>query len=183
MMTAVLIMAEEAMVEIAEELGEIDFSLRARSRAIRLRLGLHALWDEKSGRYGFLDNRQQYLQSPDVLAAYMPLVLEQDPHRRSLLLENLSARYLTPTPLPSTAPTDPGFVPQSYWRGPVWWCQAWLLLPSLPARLQEVIKRRLLDCVEEAGFWEYFHPLTGEGLGSPSFTWTAALTLDWLMDG
>jgi hypothetical protein len=34
--------------------------------------------------------------------------------------------------------------------------------------------------VEEVGVWEYYNPLTGEGLGSPAFSWTAALTLDLL---
>ena len=32
-----------------------------------------------------------------------------------------------------------------------------------------------------SGFWEYFDPMTGEGLGGADFTWTAAATLFWLL--
>jgi hypothetical protein len=30
------------------------------------------------------------------------------------------------------------------------------------------------------GFWEYYHPLTGQPLGAPYMTWTAAVFLDML---
>ena len=33
-----------------------------------------------------------------------------------------------------------------------------------------------------AGCHEYFHPDTGAGLGSPAFSWTAALLLDLLAE-
>ena len=33
--------------------------------------------------------------------------------------------------------------------------------------------------VEKSGFYEYFSPLTGEGLGGDDFTWTAAIDLFW----
>jgi hypothetical protein len=32
----------------------------------------------------------------------------------------------------------------------------------------------------EARFAEYFEPFTGEPLGSPDQSWTAAVALDWL---
>jgi hypothetical protein len=41
---------------------------------------------------------------------------------------------------------------------------------------------RTLDLVRRGGFFEYFHPDTGEGLGSASFSWTAALVLDFLAE-
>jgi alpha,alpha-trehalase len=30
---------------------------------------------------------------------------------------------------------------------------------------------------DRSGFYEYFDPMTGEGLGGPDFTWTAAIYL------
>jgi len=33
---------------------------------------------------------------------------------------------------------------------------------------------------ERSGFFEYFDPRTGEGLGAPAFSWTAALAIDLL---
>jgi hypothetical protein len=36
--------------------------------------------------------------------------------------------------------------------------------------------------LRENGIWEYYDPQTGEGLGSPDFSWSAALALDLLSD-
>jgi hypothetical protein len=44
--------------------------------------------------------------------------------------------------------------------------------------LQESLARQTLDLVERSGYREYFNPLTGEGYGTDSFSWTAALTID-----
>jgi hypothetical protein len=40
----------------------------------------------------------------------------------------------------------------------------------------------MLRLVHDSGHHEYFHPVTGEGIGAPAFSWTAALTLDLLAD-
>jgi hypothetical protein len=40
-----------------------------------------------------------------------------------------------------------------------------------------------LDLIASAGFREYFHPKTGEGFGTDSFSWSAALTIDLLSEG
>ena len=37
-----------------------------------------------------------------------------------------------------------------------------------------------MGLVERSGFREYFDPFTGEGYGSPDFSWTAALLIDVL---
>lgn len=71
-----------------------------------------------------------------------------------------------------------------YWRGPVWININWLLIEGLArygytehaAHLCRTV--RLL--VERNGFYEYYHPYTGEGHGSEQFSWTAALVLDLL---
>jgi hypothetical protein len=41
----------------------------------------------------------------------------------------------------------------------------------------------MIDLVRCSGCHEYFHPGTGSGLGSPAFSWTAALLLDVLAAG
>jgi hypothetical protein len=38
-----------------------------------------------------------------------------------------------------------------------------------------------LALVRGHGFFEYFDPMTGNGLGGANFTWTAAVTLFWLL--
>jgi glucosylglycerate hydrolase len=43
------------------------------------------------------------------------------------------------------------------------------------------IRRSSLDQIAAGGFAEYFEPFTGEPLGSPDQSWSAAVVLDWLL--
>ena len=36
----------------------------------------------------------------------------------------------------------------------------------------------MLDLVDREGFFEYYEPETGKGLGADGFSWTAALFID-----
>ena len=91
----------------------------------------------------------------------------------------------------ATALNEPGFDPCRYWRGPVWINMNWLLFHALQHYGQPTLAERLrsesLELVRKYGFWEYYNPWKnlsdGEasgGYGSNQFSWTAALTLDWL---
>jgi glucosylglycerate hydrolase len=44
----------------------------------------------------------------------------------------------------------------------------------------ERLRRISLEQLASGGFGEYFDPYTGEPLGSPRQSWTAAVALDWL---
>ena len=69
-----------------------------------------------------------------------------------------------------------------YWRGPVWFNICWFMAAALrPHGRQELtdwIEKSLLQLVAEQGFYEYYNPRTGEGLGASGFSWTAALYID-----
>jgi len=86
--------------------------------------------------------------------------------------------------LPSTSLNKSNFHPMSYWRGPLWININWLIWKSLYlngyGKKAEEWRRNMLDLVSEHGFYEYFNPLTGEGLGAKNFSWTAALVIDLL---
>lgn len=41
------------------------------------------------------------------------------------------------------------------------------------------IRQDTLKLCEMTGFSEYFHPLTGQGLGGGAFSWTASIYLAW----
>jgi hypothetical protein len=66
-----------------------------------------------------------------------------------------------------------------YWRGPSWININWLFRGVLGTDFA----RQTLQLVRKTGYWEYFHPHTGKGLGADRFTWTAALVLDLLHEG
>jgi hypothetical protein len=89
-----------------------------------------------------------------------------------------------PWAVTSTSKSSPAFDPRRYWRGPVWVNVNWFLVRGLErsglvAEADE-LRRMTLDLVERSGFAEYYDPRTGEPLGSRSFSWSAALTLDLL---
>ena len=45
----------------------------------------------------------------------------------------------------------------------------------------ERVRRTIVDLCREEGFYEYFDPTSGQGLGSILFSWSAALLLDVLL--
>lgn len=77
------------------------------------------------------------------------------------------------------------FEPQRYWRGPVWLHINWLLSLGTDAYGFEeetvLIKNSALELIKEEGFYEYFNCNTGAGCGGDAFSWTAAISLHWLL--
>ncbi len=88
--------------------------------------------------------------------------------------------------LASTHPSSERYEPQRYWRGPVWLHINWMIAEGLADYGYRDLAARLRDtsikCIETAGFYEYFNAETGAGCGGGSFSWTAAVTLFWLVD-
>ncbi len=197
MTSAILARAESDLAFLADRQG-MTTDAAHRASSIRRALVEH-LWDERRGRFVYVDARTEIAIPSDVIGGYVPLFcglgerLEslrpratgaprrgKATARRATITERLVAglreRYATSWPLPTTAPTDPAFEPRRYWRGPTWVNTNWLLAPALGGNLVD----RTLELVREHGFRECYHPETGEGLGADSFTWTAALALDLL---
>ena len=85
---------------------------------------------------------------------------------------------------PSVSPSDNDFRPRTYWRGPVWPVVTWLFGWALQRRglPEPALKLRTegLRLVVDGTFAEYYHPFSGEPLGSHWQSWTAAVVLDWL---
>jgi len=77
---------------------------------------------------------------------------------------------------------DLQFNPLNYWRGPVWININWMLYGGLKNygfhEDARNLKKSIIDLVEEHGFYEYYNPLSGNGLGADNFSWTAALFID-----
>lgn len=129
---------------------------------------LDRLWSVEEGRFLFYDCRERRALDCEVLAAYMPLMLDLPPAMSTACRANLEERYASQWGYPTVPPDSPHFDAVRYWRGPIWVNTNWLLGD----------RERTLALVERSGCWEYFHPLTGQGLGAQDFSWTAALVLD-----
>jgi glycogen debranching enzyme len=102
------------------------------------------------------------------------------PEQAQQLVKQLQEpRFWTPFPVP-TSPTDAEtFAPEIYWRGNVWPCVNWLIYQGLCRygyfELAHELAARSLSMLEQSGFWEYYHPLTGQGFGGANFGWAAVM--------
>jgi glucosylglycerate hydrolase len=190
--SAILVAANEALLEIAEAVGAPSEERALMEGWIeRGRKGLERRWDQDLGLcvdYDLLAGAPLRVRT---VAGFAPLIaggLSRE--RLGSLLATLGSsafagreglRWSLP---PSTSPDEPGFHPRSYWRGPVWPVANWLLwwsliragVPDPAARM----RRETLGQLAEGGFAEYFEPFTGEPLGSAEQSWTAAVALDML---
>lgn len=189
---AITAAAEHALADIAAVIG-CD-PVPHREQASRLTRALvERLYDPATGMFHALDLYTGRLSPKRCLNGLLPLILPDLPSEqvKHLLEEAGSPRFgLAPDmsiPLPSYDRCAPDLEPERYWRGPVWVNMNWLLwrgliqhgYPSLAAAL----RRATVDLVRGGGCYEYFHPYTGQGIGTPEFSWTAALTLDLLATG
>jgi hypothetical protein len=121
-------------------------------------------------------------------AALSPLALPDLPEDigRRLVEEHLldPERFWLPVPPPSVAATEPSFSVKDtflglrrYWRGPTWVNSAWMVwlgLRRLGYREQaDELARRVIETVAREGLREYYHPLTGAGMGAVDFAWSS----------
>ncbi|BCJ30342.1 glucosylglycerate hydrolase [Actinocatenispora sera] len=187
--SAILVAANDALGRIAARIGApaADRAAIAGWRD-RGRAAVDACWDPRLRLCLDQDVRAATPVRCRTVAGFAGLVAGGD--RRSELVAELTSprfagdpRMRWPVP-PSTSPADPAFRPRTYWRGPSWPVLGWLLWRSLgehPAAA--ALRAASLEQVRTAGFAEYVEPFTGEPLGSPDQSWTAAVTLDWLAAG
>ena len=145
------------------------------------------LWDEAAGTYYSFDRVAGRLLEVDTLASFHTLYGQvATPERAERLIEK---RLLDPNrywpdgyPVATTAMDSPWFNPENYWLGPTWANTNWMIARGLDSYghrdLAARLREKSLDLVHKSGYREYFNPQTGEGYGTDSFSWTAALAID-----
>jgi hypothetical protein len=189
--SAVLVCANVALLELAEAVGADDLPPEVGEWVAAGRRGVAGQWDDELGLcvdYDVLAATPVRLRT---FAGFAPLLSGGlGPARQARALAELGSVHFTGAPrlrwavLPSTSPLEPAFQPRTYWRGPTWPIIDWLIWRALRAgghhERAESLRREGLAQVGGSPLPEYFEPFTGEPLGSPRQSWTAAVTLDWL---
>jgi glycogen debranching enzyme len=187
---AILAVAED---DLAWLLGELDGDRnRATVAATRLRVALASRWDDDAAAYRERDLHADSDAISETVADLFPLYagVPDERQARKLWSESLwsGERYGpsrdAPWAVTTVSKSSASYDPRRYWRGPVWINVNWFLVRGLErcglAAEAEELRKMTLRLVERSGFAEYYHPSTGEPLGSPDFSWSAALTLDLL---
>ncbi|MFF1911772.1 trehalase family glycosidase [Streptomyces sp. NPDC058239] len=96
--------------------------------------------------------------------------------------------FATTVPFPTVAKSSPYFSPTAYWRGPVWFDQAYFALGGLRrygyAKDADALTDQLLTHASglagNGPIMENYDPTTGAPLNAPNFSWSAALLLPML---
>jgi Mannosylglycerate hydrolase MGH1-like glycoside hydrolase domain len=173
--------AELALAEIAAAVGGDPAPHRRAADRIGARL-VERLYSARTCTFHPRDLRTGELIPARTVLGLAPLILPDlpKPQLRAVLAEARSPRF--GLPLPSYDRTAADFDPQRYWRGPSWMNVNWLVWRGLRQHGEEEfaaqVRSSMLDLVRSSGCHEYFDPINGQGLGSPDFSWTAALILD-----
>lgn len=185
------VQANRDLAEIAEHLGAdaTSFLRWADETAAGMR---RRLWSEEQASFVDYDLLAEEPIATRVGASFSPLFAGvPTPDQGEVMVTQLCDSVgvqLDPATwmIPSFDPRSEGFRPTNYWRGPIWVNVNWVLYHGLRRYgyrdLARTLRRSLLELPRRSGFYEHYHPRTGEGHGAERFAWTAALVLDLLLE-
>jgi glucosylglycerate hydrolase len=189
-MSAVMAVASEVLAELGDELGRSADAAELRGLADRFRGGVQSTVSPETGLARDRDVLTGEWTDTRTIAGFSPLLCGGDDELMERQLALLAGpqwcghprlRFAVP---PSTAPDSDGFRPRSYWRGPTWpvmnWLLCWALSRHGAVEFANAIRAESLRQLGDLVFSEYYEPFTGEPLGSPHQSWTAAVALGWL---
>jgi hypothetical protein len=180
---SILLRAQRDLYVLADRFGSAREAAEIGARVAVMQRAIRGLWNEAAGIYVSFDLIGNAPIDAPTSAGLLPLFGGGVPAARvSAMAATLrrwgkAVRHL----VPSTDPADPRFEPRRYWRGPVWAVVNWMLAEGLAdageAGLAADVRAATVGLIRDAGFSEYFDPLTGEGIGGGTFSWTAAIGL------
>lgn len=170
--------ASEARVKLPEKLVE-NMKLSE--------MALEQLWDDQFTTYFCRDFISNKLIREPTIAGLMPLyagTIKKDRADKIVKIMTNSHAFWLKHPVASVPKNIRGFDQNRYWQGPTWINTNWMLIDGLKrmgyfAEARQ-LKLNTLEMMRAEGVWEYYNPITGQGLGSPEFSWSAALALDLL---
>jgi mannosylglycerate hydrolase len=186
---SLLVRSNQDLAEIARVLGSDPQPFEA--WALSTAGGLESLWDEELAVYVDYDVIADRRVAVATAAGLAPLYAGVPARSRAERMVERLAGSRVPVgasgwAVTSLSPSDPGFQPARYWRGPVWPILNWVLQRGLERYGYrdgaEQVRSAVLELGRSEGFWEHYNPLTGRGHGGAQFAWTAALVLDLLQE-
>jgi putative isomerase len=148
---------------------------------------LSQFWDKESGWFYDTDITGQTFIKAMGPEGWIPLWANlATKEQAKKLIESImdSSKFLTKVPFPTISADHPKFKPDGgYWRGPVWLDQAYfavIALRNYDYKCEADLATKMLienaEGLTKSGsaIRENYHPITGEGLESYNFSWSAA---------
>ncbi len=191
-LSSILYASSERLLYIAETLNRTDDAAEIRKWMRRFEKNIvERLWNEEEKIFYDYDLVSEKLIPTRSVDGLIPMITgELSDQRVHSMLHHLDKADFCSTGVcsvglvPSTDITDPSFHAEKYWRGPVWININWFLWKSfnrydLTERALH-LKQHTASLLSDQGFYEYYSPLDGRGLGAKNFSWTAALAIDML---
>jgi hypothetical protein len=181
---AILLRAEKDLHALARRFGSAAEVNEIEERTARQAQALRRLWREAEGLYFSFDLIAEERIAVATSAGLLPIFAGESAHAGRLAEVLAAWSTAVGWPVPSTAPQSASFEARRYWRGPVWPCVNWMLADGFSRAREAEAASRLTTATKElisrGGFFEYFDPRDGTGLGGSDFSWTAAV---WLLLG
>lgn len=185
---SLLVQANRDLARIARMLGADAREFEEWTELTKRAVNMH-LWNEEHATYVDVDVISGEPILTRVGAAFSPLYAGiPDPRQAERLVSQARSQGVvfdeSTWAIPSLSSDDPRFLPNNYWRGPIWINVNWILYRGLRRYRFDAeavgVRRAMLDLPRRSGFWEHYDPITGKGQGAERFAWTAALVLDLL---
>lgn len=169
----------EALAEIAGELGKPADAAHwyDRAQAVQRAVQTHLLQPAPHELEGLQETPIQADNAAQFVALFGGCASEEQ--ARGLVERLQQPDYWTAYPIPTTPTSAPEFAPDQYWRGNTWIPVNYLIYLGLRrygfTDLASQLADRTLAMVQQAGYFEYFHPLSGQGLGAKSQSWSCLI--------
>lgn len=175
-----------SLCKLAKRLGKVADASKWHKRGKALELMLEdRLWDSEDRCYYDWDFAKDAFSRVLTPASYMPLFIgaASKDHAAGMAV---AAKRLMPG-WPTVSYDHPKYNPTTYWRGRTWLNVAYIALKGLKYYgyddIADAGKKTLLDWVEKNdGIYENYNSQTGEHLGCPLFSWSAAFVIKFIED-
>lgn len=182
---AIFIRAEKDLLKLALMLKKDAFVSKIESRIALLEKGFERLWNSEKQAYCTLNLRtnhhSHHINSATFLCFYAGVGSQAQRQAQLQLLDKWQQKVNHM--VPSFDPYDPLYDELRYWRGPVWGIVNYMIGTGLAnegeEQWAEVVQRHTAKLISEEGFAEYFSADNGTGCGGGTFSWTAAIWLNW----
>lgn len=195
---SIFMRANRLLISLADMAG-IRLPEKLEAQMIVQESGLQELWDPQRKAFFSRNARTRELLTTKTIGSLMPLYATFLPYQqREQLIDDLidPTQFMTPFPVPSV-PLRPAFDTKRrplhdsrrYWSGPSWlWMNNLVgigLRQNGEDETAEIIEDKALAnyqtlmSEQQRGAFEYYHPITGEGLGVHPFSAAAATIIQF----